>query len=211
MQDLFPETLLVARSGGHIYTTSRKVAEHFHKRHDHVMRDIQKVIDDAAELGISLPNFGESTYQNSRGKTYPQYVLDRKAFSILAGRLTGKQALRWQVDFYNAFEAIEAELAAVQARYLAALDRRHPAVRPVVEDALAGLPRAATAARLGRGVGSVTYHRRMARRDGLLPQRPRPLAVERDKFGFPLDAVPFAGRSISAELIAAAGKKGGAV
>ena len=29
MPDLFPETLLVSRSGEHIYTTSRKVAEHF--------------------------------------------------------------------------------------------------------------------------------------------------------------------------------------
>jgi phage regulator Rha-like protein len=65
--DLFPETLLVDFTDGHIFTTSLKVAEHFHKNHQHVLRDIEKVIVDAAELGISLSNFGLSDYKNSRG------------------------------------------------------------------------------------------------------------------------------------------------
>ncbi len=42
--DLFPETLLVKQDGERIYTTSVKVAEHFGKRHDHVLRDIRKII-----------------------------------------------------------------------------------------------------------------------------------------------------------------------
>ena len=42
MLDLFPETLLVQRNGERIYTTSLKVAEHFHKAHRNVVRSIEK-------------------------------------------------------------------------------------------------------------------------------------------------------------------------
>ena len=166
--DLFPETLLVNINDGHTFTTSLKVAEHFHKQHFHVLRDIEKVIADAAELGISLSNFGLSDSKNSRGKTRPMYTLDRKAFAILAGRFTGKQALRWQIDFYDAFDAMEQQLLARVEREAAALYRLRPLLAPVVAGTEQGLRRAAIGASVNRSVGSITYHRRTARRLGLL-------------------------------------------
>ena len=56
--ELFPEALLVESEGGMVYTTSLKVAEHFHKRHDKVLEVIRRVIkqSDKAEW---LPNFRE--------------------------------------------------------------------------------------------------------------------------------------------------------
>lgn len=43
--DLFPETLLVESEGNRIFTTSLKVAEHFHKAHRNVVRSIEKLLD----------------------------------------------------------------------------------------------------------------------------------------------------------------------
>lgn len=193
LKDLFPETLLVDIADGHSFTTSRKVAEHFHKNHQHVIRDIKSVIADAAELGISLSNFGQSneisllesqgpheisrpnfrpsTYKNSRGKKYPIYLLDRKAFSILAGRFKGKKALRWQIDFYDAFEVMETQLRAHTERQAAALHQLRPLLMPVVTATQQGLRRGVIGASINRSPASISYHRNTARRLGLLPQR----------------------------------------
>ncbi len=60
--------------------SSVEIAELMKKRHDHVMRDIKELIDKKA---ISLPNFGESTYKNERGKEYPMYELDFESSMVL--------------------------------------------------------------------------------------------------------------------------------
>lgn len=167
--DLFPETLLVDIADGHTFTTSLKVAEHFHKRHDNVIRDISNVINDVSALGVSALNFEASNYKTSRGKTLPMFKMDRKAFAVLAGRFTGKQALRWQIDFYDAFDAMETELRAHVAREAKALHQLRPLLAPVVAGTEQGLRRAAIGATVNRSARSITYHRRVARTLGLLP------------------------------------------
>jgi Rha family phage regulatory protein len=188
MRDLFPETLLVARQGDHIYTTSRKVAEHFGKLHKNVLRDIDRLLAVLPDAEFGRLNFEPSTYLNEQQKPQPEYHLTHDGFAFLAMRFTGKQAMYWQLAFLAAFRQQEADLAAANARYLAALDAIRPSLRPVVKDFEDGLPRSDTAMWLGKSPAAVTYHRSQARRLGLLPQRPHPPAVERDKFGFPLDA-----------------------
>lgn len=209
MPDLFPETLLVTRHGEHIYTTSRKVAEHFGKRHADVLRAIEKLLTELAELeaternfafseadmevdrqrnfaltmspvsgpkgAVQLadpvftePNFGLSTYLDSTGRSLPEYHLSHDGFALLAMGFTGREALRWKVAFLAAFRQQEAALADMQARYLAALDVIRPSLRPTVQDAQAGLPRAATAQRLGKSVNAISYHRGQGRHFGLL-------------------------------------------
>ncbi len=58
--------------------TSREIAELTGKRHDHVLRDIEKMF---SELDLTGPNFGVSeyldSYQDSTGRTLKQYRLDR--------------------------------------------------------------------------------------------------------------------------------------
>lgn len=181
--DLFPEALLVERSGQRIYTTSRKVAEYFGKNHFHVLRDIEKLLTDMAEMeatesnfGFSTaPNFGASTYTDSTGRNLPEYRLSHDGFALLAMGFTGREALRWKVAFLQAFRQHEADLADLQARYVAALDVLRPHLRTVVQDFEGGLPRSDTAMWLGKTPAAVTYHRSQARRLGLLPA----LAVRR--------------------------------
>lgn len=65
--------------------SSREIAELTGKRHDHVMRDIRKMLDD---LGEAHPKFGGS-YEDSTGRTLPCFNLDRDMTDCL---LTGYSA-----------------------------------------------------------------------------------------------------------------------
>ena len=171
MRDLFPETLLVARQGERIYTTSRKVAEHFGKLHKNVLRGTEKLIAELADPVFAGLNFEPSSYTDSTGRSLPEYHLSHDGFALLAMGFTGREALRWKVDFLQAFRQMETDLAAANARYLAALDAIRPSLRPVVKDYEDGLPRSDTAMWLGKSPASISYHRGQARRLGLLPTR----------------------------------------
>jgi len=186
--DLFPETLLVSREGERIYTTSRSVAFHFGKRHDHVLRTIKKLLASMSEVGGGLPNFGESStreadfgrrnfavssYLNEQNKPQPEYQLTHDGFLFLTMRFTGEEAMKWQITFVEAFRQQEAELAALQARYVAVLDQVRPHLRLTVQDFEAGLSRQATALKCGKSEAAITYRRSQARRFGLLPAAQR--------------------------------------
>lgn len=169
--DLFPETLLVARSGQRIYTTSRKVATHFGKQHKNVLRDIQKLLAELPDAEFGRLNFEPSSYLNEQQKAQPEYHLTHDGFALLAMGFTGREALRWKVAFLAAFRQMERDLADLQARYVAALDTIRPKLRPVVQDFADGMTRSDTAQWLGCSVGSVSYQRAQARRLGLLCNR----------------------------------------
>jgi Rha family phage regulatory protein len=169
--DLFPETLLVSREGEHIYTTSVLMAEHFHKRHDNVMKAIDRAIEDAPEAE-QLLNFEELcetyTVRNGAKRQRRIYALTHDGFMFVAQGFTGKQAATWKWDFIAAFRAQERALAQLTARYAQALDVVRPCLRPVVQGTEQGLNRVAIGQPLGKSVGAITYHRRKARELGLL-------------------------------------------
>lgn len=167
--DLFPETLLVSADLGHTFTDSVRVAAHFHKLHKNVLRVIEQVVADVADAGGSGLNFELTSYKVKQSKTRPMYLMDRKAFAILAGRFTGKQALLWQIQYHDAFEAMERQLSAQRDRYVGALDILCPPLRPTVERTQGDQDRISIASVIGKSCASVTYYRAKARRLGLLP------------------------------------------
>lgn len=175
------------------FTTSRAVAERFGKNHKDVLKAIKNLLADMPDPEFGRRNFAPSSYLNAQRKTQPEYRLTHDGFALLAMGLTGTDALAWKVAFLQAFNALEAELHAATERYAHALDVVRPSLRPVVDGTEAGLGRAAIAAPLGKSANAITYHRRVARRLGLIGQRQRQPKVERDRFGFPLDAKPLAG------------------
>ena len=69
-----------------IAITSLQIAEHTGKRHDHVMRDIKKMLE---ELGLGLPKFG-GTYISSQNKELPMYILPEREALILASGYSTK-------------------------------------------------------------------------------------------------------------------------
>ena len=162
---------LEARNG-QITATSLQVAMHFKKRHGDVLRAIKNldVPDDYRQR-----NFASAKYLDEQRKPRDSYHITRDGFALLAMGFTGREALRWKVAFLQAFRQHEADLADLQARYVAALDVLRPHLRTVVQDFEGGLPRSDTAMWLGKTPAAVTYHRSQARRLGLLPA----LAVRR--------------------------------
>lgn len=154
------------------FTTSRAVAERFGKQHKDVLKAIKKLIADCPDPEFHRRNFAPVTYLDKAGKgarrTQPEYRLTHNGFAILAMGFTGADALAWKIAFLEAFNALEAELAARTARYAAALDQLRPCLRPVVEATEQGKSRADIAAPLGKSANSISYHRRSARRLGLL-------------------------------------------
>ncbi|EPV6355079.1 Rha family transcriptional regulator [Campylobacter jejuni] len=101
-----------------VFCTSLDVVKVFGKRHFHVLRDIENILNDLREIGTSqdLSNFGE-TYRNTeirgfgkvKGKTRKDrcYNLTRDGFSLLAMGFTGKKALQFKIAFINAFNEME--------------------------------------------------------------------------------------------------------
>lgn len=94
---------------GQIKTTSLKIAEHFGKRHDTVLRAI-KNLDCSPEF--TLRNFAECSRINelANGKPEPYYEMTRDGFTFLAMGFTGKEAAKWKESYINAFNVMADEL-----------------------------------------------------------------------------------------------------
>lgn len=88
-------------------TTSLKIAERFGMEHKNVLRKIQ-----ALEIPADFTrlNFKLSEYIDSTGRKCKQYTITRDGFTLLAMGFTGKKAMKFKIDFINAFRAMEAEL-----------------------------------------------------------------------------------------------------
>lgn len=92
-------------------TTSRVVAEKFDKLHKNVLRDIENLREDAGEEFNRL-NFEPVEYLDAKGETRPAYEMTRDGFTLLVMGFTGKPAMEWKIRFIEAFNLMEAELAA---------------------------------------------------------------------------------------------------
>lgn len=82
------KTELVTLYKNQLVTDSRKVAEHFGKRHDHVIRDIEELISQNPKLGSDY--FYETSYTAGTGKHYKMYLMNHDGFSLLVMGFTGK-------------------------------------------------------------------------------------------------------------------------
>lgn len=88
-------------------TSSLQVAETFDKRHDHIIRDIEKLQKD-------LPNFGEmfllSNIPDGYGRSRKAYYMNRDGFTLLAMGFTGKKALKFKMQYIEAFNKMEDQI-----------------------------------------------------------------------------------------------------
>lgn len=99
---------LVRINSNQVVTDSRSVAEHFGKRHDHVIRDIETIIGGLPKIGDTPQMFYKTTYiHEQNGQTYPMYLINRDGFSLLVMGFTGEKALEWKLKYINAFNEME--------------------------------------------------------------------------------------------------------
>jgi Rha family phage regulatory protein len=135
MPNLQPKIIV---QNGHPTTTSNNIADFFERNH----RDVTHAINDflaVADKDFSLRNFTQSTYQNSRGQTYPNFIVTRSGFAAIALAFTGKKALDFRVAYINRFDEMERQLnekALRQATHQLVKDRYLPFGEPVVRDAV---------------------------------------------------------------------------
>lgn len=97
---------LVEIRNNEVVVSSRDVADKFGKEHKHVLENIRQIL--AAE-NSATKFFQETTFQN-RGKQYPEYLMNRDGFTLLAMGFTGKEALQWKLKYIAAFNEMEARL-----------------------------------------------------------------------------------------------------
>ena len=102
------EVINIQNKDGVAVGSSRVVAD-FDKRHDHVLRDINNIIESNTTQNWGLL-FIESQYKASNGKMNKEYLLTRDGFSLLVMGFTGKEALQWKLQYIEAFNKMEEQI-----------------------------------------------------------------------------------------------------
>lgn len=99
---------------GRAVTNSREVADVFDKRHDNVLRDIDKLLKciDSSDLRNAL--FVESYQPDGQGIDRRTFDISRDGFALLAMGFTGAKALRFKLQYIEAFNAMEAAIERIR-------------------------------------------------------------------------------------------------
>lgn len=121
---------LVSIMKGKVVVSSLQVAEHFHKRHTHLLDIIKQAETTQPKFGLSEKPFTRATYKDASGKSNPMYYLNRDGFSFVVMGFTGKKAAEWKWKYIQAFNYMEKLLiekqsdAWIEARAQGKLERR---------------------------------------------------------------------------------------
>lgn len=90
--------------------SSIDVARHFSKKHCHVLRDINNLMQ-VLPASFCESNFGRTSTSvkqpNGGTREGCAYLLTREAFSLLVMGFTGRAAIRWKLAYIEAFNALE--------------------------------------------------------------------------------------------------------
>lgn len=95
---------------------SRDVAKMVGKRHDHLVRDIDKYTSDIEEN----PNLGNgyistffipTTYQLSNGRKYKNYFLTKQGCEFVANKMTGKKGNQFTAQYVSLFNSMKKHIS----------------------------------------------------------------------------------------------------
>lgn len=101
------DSLHLQEESGQVVVSSRYIAERFGKEHKNVLRDIENIIYEGM-LKIEPPLFTLTQYQHPQNKQwYPEYLLTKDGFTLLAMGFTGQEALKWKLKYIEAFNQME--------------------------------------------------------------------------------------------------------
>lgn len=84
--------------------SSKVIAEKFEKQHKDVLESIRNLM---AENSVVKTMFLKSRYE-VRGRWFPEFLVTRDGFTLLAMGFTGKKALEWKLKYLEAFNYMEA-------------------------------------------------------------------------------------------------------
>lgn len=112
------EIALVENRDGIPVVSSRLVAEHFNKRHGDVLDKIWKIKEEIQPTEKSVGYFILTDYIDAKGESRKEYLLTRDGFTLTVMGFTGTKALEWKLKYIEAFNQMEAALAAQNQRLL---------------------------------------------------------------------------------------------
>lgn len=88
------------------WVSTRNVARLFDKDHRHIMETIRnRILPDISEE-FNRSNFRLVKYSDAKGEKRPEYLLNRKSFSMVVMGFTGKKAMAFKEAYIEAFEAM---------------------------------------------------------------------------------------------------------
>lgn len=97
---------LVEIKDNQVVVSSRNVAKAFGKEHKMVLRAIRDIL---AVQNCATKFYHETSFK-SRGKEYPEYLMNKDGFSLLVMGFTGQDAMSWKIKYIEAFNAMENKL-----------------------------------------------------------------------------------------------------
>lgn len=100
--------IILSTQNGEPVASSREIAKRFGKEHKHVLAAIRQIL--AAEN--SATKFFHETAFEYRSQRFPEYLMNRDGFALLAMGFTGKEAVTWKLKYIEAFNQMEKQLAA---------------------------------------------------------------------------------------------------
>ena len=91
---------------------SRNVAEMVGKRHDNLVRDIDRYILDIEESsklrnGSTTAFFIPSTYKSNNGRQYRNYLIPKQGCEFVANKLTGKKGNQFTAQYVSLFNQMK--------------------------------------------------------------------------------------------------------
>ena len=98
------ENLVFKGANSQALTNSLLVAQKFGKRHGDILRSVDSLISTDAKLRSF---FQTTTYRDSKGEARPMFIMNRDGFSLLVMGFTGDKALKFKLDFIDAFNKME--------------------------------------------------------------------------------------------------------
>lgn len=117
------ELILFDKNTDQPVVTSVDVAVNFSKRHDHVLRDIETLIErDSLNIGEM---FFKDHYTDSYGREQKCYLMNRDGFSLLVMGFTGADALEWKLKYIQGFNTMEKALNSPEKIMARALQVAH--------------------------------------------------------------------------------------
>jgi len=110
----------LSEMNGRPVVSSRKIAEAFDKRHDHILRDIGKITDPKSGVSESFTrrNFLPSKYKDPTGRILAEFLLTRDGFVILVMGYSGTKALKFKEAYINKFNEMDQYIAALNTARL---------------------------------------------------------------------------------------------
>jgi len=102
---------LVEGINGAVFANSQTVADRFERTHKNVLGSIDTILRNLNGETLAVRSFFiEKSFINSRNREYRRFDMTRDGFSLLAMGFIGKEALKFKLQFIEAFNNMESEL-----------------------------------------------------------------------------------------------------